>query len=93
MLFDVGPRRSTAVVSRKFVEPPPPAGDDGQWLYVLLLADAGSVRPLGAPLWLPTEGPTAVLRFEVTPTRSGPLVLCFRVFLRHCQLGRRRWLG
>lgn len=82
MLFDIGPRRPPAVVSRQFVEPPPSVGDDGQWLYVLLLADAASVLPVGAPLWLPAEGPTAVLRVEVTPTRPGPLVLCFRVFLQ-----------
>lgn len=86
VLFDIGPRRSAAVVSGHFVEPPPPVNDDGQWLYILLVADAGSVRPVGAPLWLPAEGPTAVLRFEVTPARPGPLVLCFRVFLQQGSL-------
>jgi hypothetical protein len=86
VLLDIGPRRSTVVKPRHFVESLPAIDDDGQWLYVLLLTDNGSVEPVGAPLWLPARGPTAVLRFEVTPTRPGPLVLCFRVFLQRGSL-------
>jgi hypothetical protein len=86
VLFDIGPQRFPAVVSGHLVEPPLPVGDNGQWLYVLLLADAASVRPVGAPLWLPAEGATAILRFEVTPMQPGPLVLRFRVFLQQGSL-------
>jgi hypothetical protein len=85
VLLSIGPRWTAAVMPQLLAEPQP-ADDNGQWLYVVVVADDAAVRPLGAPLWLPAEGQTAFLRFEVTPWRPGPLVLRFRVFLKQGSL-------